>query len=168
MSQSDRSLALQLAHGEMLQHQAMGYHPPVDAIELAKKYEAFLDGSADRQSSYNHSIEIAARAAHEAIRALQIAHNEEGIALPWNEVAKDIRDSCKIGVQRVMDNPDVTSEELHASWIETKLSQGYKYGPVRNDELKEHHCLVPYDQLSPHDRSKDLIFRNVVKAVLGL
>lgn len=167
MSQSDRSLALQLAHSETLQHQTMGF-PPVDAIELAKKYEAFLDGSADRQSSYNHSIETAARAAHEAIRALQVAHNEESVALPWHEAAKDIRDSCKIGVERVLNNPDITTEQLHESWIATKLEQGYKYGPVRNDELKEHHCLVPYHKLSPHDRSKDLIFRYVVKAVLGL
>lgn len=167
MSQSDKSLALTLAHAEMLQLHSMGY-PPVDVIELAKKYDGFLDGSTDRHASYNYAIETAACAAHEAIRALQIAHNEEGVALPWNEVAKDIRDSCKIGVQRVMDNPDVTSEQLHESWMQTKFEQGYKYGPARNDELKEHHCLVPYHELSPHDRSKDLIFRNVVKAVLGL
>lgn len=168
MSAAEKALALQLAHGEMIQQQAMNFHPPIDVIELAKNYEAYLDGSLERKDNHYSRIEQAARTAHEAIRALQIAHNEEGIALPWNEVAKDIRYSCKIGVQRVMDNPDVTSEELHASWIETKLSQGYKYGPVRNDERKEHHCLVPYHELSAHDRSKDLIFRNVVKAVLGL
>lgn len=135
-----------------------------DAFRKLWSLEAYL--LKERMVSEDIMI-TAARAAHEAIRALQIANNEEGVALPWEKAARDIRDSCKVGVQRVIDNPDVTSEELHNSWIDTKVSQGYTYGPKRDDELKQHHCLVPYDQLSSYDKSKDLIFRNVVKAVLG-
>lgn len=111
---------------------------------------------------------IAARAAHEAIRTLQIENKEENIASPWNEVPQDIKDSCYIGVERVIANPNVTDEELHDSWIETKESQGWKYGEVRSEEERTHPCMVPYSELPEYQRLKDAMFRNVVKAVLGL
>lgn len=110
----------------------------------------------------------AARAAHEAIRVIQVEHNEPNVASPWDEAPQDIKDSCYIGIQRVIDNPEITSEELHDSWIETKLSQGWQYGEVRNEELKLHPCLVPYSELPSFQRLKDALFRNTVKAVLGL
>lgn len=125
------------------------------------------DGS--RISLPSHDlIENAARAAHEAIRVIQVEHNEPNVASPWDEAPQDIKDSCYIGIQRVIDNPEITSEELHDSWIETKLSQGWQYGEVRNEELKLHPCLVPYSELPSFQRLKDALFRNTVKAVLGL
>jgi hypothetical protein len=110
----------------------------------------------------------AARAAHEAIRTLQIHNKEPNVASPWDEVGQDIKDSCFIGVGRVVDNPEVTNEELHDSWIKTKESQGWKYGEVRSEEDKLHPCMVPYSELPEFQRLKDAMFRNVVKAVLGL
>lgn len=169
MAASDKALALNLAHVQVMDLARRGdSFTPEAVIDLAKQFEGYLDGSAERDHTERSQIETAARAAHEAIRALQIAHNEPGVALPWPQVAKDIRESCKIGVKRVIENPDIEDEELHNSWVETKKSQGYTYGPKRDDVLKQHHCMVPYNELSAHDRSKDLIFRSVVKAVLGL
>jgi hypothetical protein len=111
---------------------------------------------------------VAARAAHEAIRTLQIENKEDNIVSPWNEVGQDIKDSCLIGIERVIENPEVSNEELHDSWIETKKSQGWRYGRVRNEEDKLHPCMVPYRELPNFQRLKDAMFRNVVKAVLGL
>jgi hypothetical protein len=117
------------------------------------------------------SIELktaAARAAHEAIRTLQIENKEPNVASPWETVGQDIKDSCFIGIERVIENLEVTNEELHDSWIETKKSQGWRYGRERSEEDKLHPCMVPYRELPQFQRLKDAMFRNVVKAVLGL
>lgn len=113
-------------------------------------------------------IEAAAQAAHEAIRTLQIENKEPNVAKPWNTVSTDIYESCLIGVQRVIDNPSITDEALHDSWVETKRSQGWVYGEVRSDEQKHHPCMVPYNELPAYQRLKDALFRNIVKAVLNL
>lgn len=113
-------------------------------------------------------VEVAARAAHEAIRTLQIQNGEPNVASPWETVGQDIKDSCFIGIERVINNPNISNEELHDSWIKTKERQGWKYGEVRSEADKLHPCMVPYEELPAFQRLKDAMFRNVVKAVLGL
>ena len=39
------------------------------------------------------------------------------------------------------------SKNVHEVWAETRISQGWTYGEQRDDELKTHPCLVPYEQL---------------------
>ena len=39
------------------------------------------------------------------------------------------------------------SKNVHEVWAETRISQGWTYGEQRNDELKTHPCLIPYEEL---------------------
>ena len=39
------------------------------------------------------------------------------------------------------------SKNVHDVWAETRIKQGWTYGPERNDELKTHPCLIPYEEL---------------------
>ena len=34
------------------------------------------------------------------------------------------------------------AENTHEVWARTRMEQGWTYGPVRDDEKKEHPCLV--------------------------
>ena len=43
----------------------------------------------------------------------------------------------------------------HTRWMEERLSQGWTYGPERNNTLKLHPLLVPWEQLSEPEREKD-------------
>ena len=52
----------------------------------------------------------------------------------------------------------------HDSWLEEKRNAGWKYGPVKNPETKEHPCFVPYAQLSLEQKLKDYIFVGIVQA----
>ena len=47
------------------------------------------------------------------------------------------------------------SKNVHEVWAETRISQGWKYGEQRNDELKTHPCLVPYDELHEEEKEYD-------------
>ena len=47
------------------------------------------------------------------------------------------------------------SKNVHEVWSETRIQQGWTYGEQRNDELKTHPCLVPYDELPEEEKEYD-------------
>ena len=47
------------------------------------------------------------------------------------------------------------SKNVHEVWAETRINQGWSYGEQRNDELKTHPCLVPYEQLPEEEKEYD-------------
>ncbi|WP_218973329.1 RyR domain-containing protein [Mesobacillus jeotgali] len=47
------------------------------------------------------------------------------------------------------------AENIHEIWAQQRIQQGWKYGPERNDQKKEHPNLVPYNQLSEEDKDYD-------------
>lgn len=47
------------------------------------------------------------------------------------------------------------SKNVHEVWSETRIQQGWKYGEQRNDELKTHPCLIPYEELPESEKEYD-------------
>ena len=47
------------------------------------------------------------------------------------------------------------SKNVHEVWAETRIKQGWKYGSERNDELKTHPCLIPYEELPEDEKEYD-------------
>ena len=51
------------------------------------------------------------------------------------------------------------SEELakntHEVWAAARMRDGWVYGKTRNDEKKEHPCLVPYEELPESEKEYD-------------
>ena len=47
------------------------------------------------------------------------------------------------------------SKNVHEVWAETRIQQGWTYGEQRNDELKTHPCLIPYEELSEEEKEYD-------------
>lgn len=47
------------------------------------------------------------------------------------------------------------SRNVHDVWAATRISQGWSYGEQRNDELKKHPCIVPYDELPEDEKEYD-------------
>jgi hypothetical protein len=41
----------------------------------------------------------------------------------------------------------------------------WKYGAVKNVELKEHPCFLPYEQLADADKLKDYMFVTTVRVM---
>lgn len=50
---------------------------------------------------------------------------------------------------------EVIARNVHEAWAYSRISQGWQYGPQRNDELRTHPCLVPYDMLSEEEKDYD-------------
>ena len=47
------------------------------------------------------------------------------------------------------------SKNVHEVWAETRISQGWTFGEKRNDDLKTHPCLVPYEELPEEEKEYD-------------
>ena len=47
------------------------------------------------------------------------------------------------------------SKNVHEVWADTRIKQGWTYGAQRNDELKTHPCLVPYEALPESEKVYD-------------
>lgn len=47
------------------------------------------------------------------------------------------------------------SRNVHEVWAETRINQGWSYGEKRDDELKTHPCIVPYEQLPESEKDYD-------------
>lgn len=55
------------------------------------------------------------------------------------------------------------ARNTHENWASQRIELGWRHGPVRDDERKEHPCLVPYDEL-PEDE-KDFDRRTALETV---
>jgi hypothetical protein len=111
------------------------------------------------------NIAKAAEAAHEANRILCLALGDTSQP-HWADAPEWQKSSAIKGAQMIADHPDTTPEQSHEGWLAEKRATGWKYGPVKNPETKEHPCFIPYDGLPEAQRLKDDLFGLVVRAVL--
>ena len=47
------------------------------------------------------------------------------------------------------------AKNVHEVWAENRISEGWSYGPERSDTLKQHPCLIPYDELPEYEKAYD-------------
>ena len=67
---------------------------------------------------------------------------------PIDTTGVELPDDLKMLVEQM-------SKNVHEVWAETRLSQGWTYGEQRNDELKTHPCLIPYEELPEEEKKYD-------------
>ena len=49
---------------------------------------------------------------------------------------------------------EALAKNVHDVWAAGRIADGWTRGP-RNDELKQHPCLVPYEELSEEEKDYD-------------
>ena len=47
------------------------------------------------------------------------------------------------------------AKNVHDVWAQSRMEQGWTYGEERNDTLKTHPCLVPYEELPEVEKAYD-------------
>lgn len=111
------------------------------------------------------SNEEIARVCHEANRGLTQVLRDVPVQAGWDEAPEEQRLSCLDGVRFVLEHPEAPVSASHENWLKMKEGQGWKWGPVKDPEKKEHPAMVPFHQLPLGVRKKDALFKAVVLAL---
>ncbi|HSV30007.1 MAG TPA: RyR domain-containing protein [Candidatus Omnitrophota bacterium] len=105
-----------------------------------------------------------ARVCHDVNRAYCAAIGDTSQPA-WDDAPDWQKQSAIAGVEFTLANPDVGPSASHESWMAEKERDGWKFGPVKDPEKKEHPCFVPYDELPGEQKAKDYLFQGVVRAL---
>lgn len=70
--------------------------------------------------------------------------------IPQPEQTDDIILSTELN-----DLVEAMAKNVHEVWAESRILQGWTYGPERNDVLKHHPCLIPYEELPEIEKAYD-------------
>ena len=57
------------------------------------------------------------------------------------------------------------AKNVHEVWAQSRIMQGWTYGNERSDALKQHPCLIPYEELPEVEKAYD---RNTALETLKL
>lgn len=114
------------------------------------------------------TTEQAAEICHEANKAYCLTmgdNSQQG----WNTAPEWQKDSAVKGVEfhlaALRAGSDPQPSASHESWLAEKRETGWKYGPVKDAEKKEHPCFVPYDELPKEQQGKDFVFAGIVASL---
>jgi hypothetical protein len=107
---------------------------------------------------------VIAQAAHETNRAYCQSIGDDSQP-HWEDAPDWQRESATDGVSKIVTGQVTNPRDSHRNWYAYKEFEGWKYGPVKDPEKKEHPCMVPYEELPEGQRKKDAIFWGVVNAL---
>jgi hypothetical protein len=142
------------------------YDPDLDYIWCDEdRYDPdFVDELRNLYEGVKMNVEQIAKVAHEVNRALCQAFGDD-TQMPWEEAPEWQRSSAINNVEFHIINPSAGPEHSHNSWMTDKLNSGWKWGPIKDAEKKEHPSICAYRQLPPHEKAKDYLFCAVVNAL---
>jgi ryanodine receptor 2 len=60
---------------------------------------------------------------------------------------------------------EAMAKNVHEVWAQTRIAQGWQYGPERNDAEKRHPMLIPYEDLPEEEK---VYYRNTSVETLKL
>ena len=103
-----------------------------------------------------------ARIAHEVNRAYCVTLGDLS-QVSWDDAPDWQKNSAINGVRLHLTKPDAGPEASHECWLKEKRENGWKYGPVKDVEKKEHPCMVEYSKLPQSQKAKDYLFVAVVR-----
>lgn len=115
----------------------------------------------------NDMVWLIAKLCHEVNRVYCVQVLSDHTHQSWEEAPEEQRHSAYNGVIRALNNPDVTPEEMHESWMAEKEKEGWTFGNRKDADAKTHPCLLPYHQLHANDRAKDHLFLTICRTMLG-
>jgi hypothetical protein len=79
-------------------------------------------------------------------------------------------DTSKITLdEEILELTEKLAASTHDVWATKRFSDGWRYGPTRDDAKKQHPGLVPYDELTDQEKEYDRATAlETLKAILAL
>lgn len=105
-----------------------------------------------------------AKVAHDANRSFCMTIGDP-VPPTWEEASLEQRQSIMSGVAWRIANPYAAPGAQHESWRQSKIANGWKLGPKKDEATKEHPNLVPHTDLPLNQQLKDALFMSIVDAL---
>ena len=83
----------------------------------------------------------------------------------WHETEANMQLMTIRGVLFLMEYNGAHPESLHNQWCKEMFQLGWKAGLSYDYRIKEHHCLMPYADLSDFDWKRYELFCGIVNAL---
>jgi hypothetical protein len=152
---------------------------PIGNLVRVETIERILDRKGDEMAAALHASYLAS--------AKTLGAGSQSTMESWNNIPENLRDANRASVDHVpillsaggfglakqADGQSQTPSEgeleimakvEHRRWMAERILAGWRFAPARDDDLKLHPDLVPYEMLTAEAREKD---RNTVRALLA-
>lgn len=97
------------------------------------------------------------RAGQFLMQMVDVLSHKFSLDSPWTTTYNETRQkdySDKLP-ESLLPLAELMAENVHKVWMQTRIEQGWTYGPERDDAEKTHPCLVPYNQLPEEEKVYD-------------
>jgi hypothetical protein len=69
----------------------------------------------------------------------------------------------------ILELTEVLARHVHETWVRMRLDEGWTLGPRRDDDRREHPCLMPYAELPDTEKEIDRqMTLAILKAMIAL
>lgn len=56
---------------------------------------------------------------------------------------------------KLLENIEPLAKNVHEEWARKRIEEGWQFGPQRDDVMKFHPSLIPYEELSEEEKEYD-------------
>ncbi len=84
----------------------------------------------------------------------------------WEETSQEHKNVVVNSVEKIISSDIKVSEESHKNYVIEKMKQGWVYGETYSIENKTNPRIVPYEDLSTEQRTKEELFFTTVKSFI--
>lgn len=106
--------------------------------------------------------ELIARVCHEVQRV-----NDPNVG-DWKDLTEIQKETMYIVIQKIMNKEITSPEDAHNIWMKEMQDSGWIFGKVKNETKKTHPCIKSYSKLLAKDKTKDVLFFSVARAMLNI
>lgn len=57
--------------------------------------------------------------------------------------------------EEILQLSELIAENVHDLWSASRIAEGWTWGEKRDEEMKQHPCLIPYDELPESEKEYD-------------
>lgn len=81
----------------------------------------------------------------------------------WEDAPDWQKKSAITGVIYHLYNDFTNPEDSHNNWMREKIDDGWVYGELKDEKLKTHPSILPFNELTKEEQFKDVLFTTIVK-----
>ncbi len=109
------------------------------------------------------TINFICKLCHDANNELMVANGETPCG-DWDTLDDHLKQMTRDSVSVIIDNPSITAEDIHNTWMDNKRRDGWVYGATKDANKKTHPLMIPFADMNAIDKSKDQSFIDIVNS----